>query len=85
MHKPIRKRIRERGQQKTVGIMRPLKSFWKLETEGHWITDSADQSKMTCMSTGGGSMIIHAAEVPRNWGFRDQVLQKAGVQGEGQK
>lgn len=78
MHKPIRKRIRERGQQKTVGITSPLKSFWKLETKGHGITDSADQRKRTCMSTGGGSMTTHASEVPRSWGFRDQVLLKAG-------
>ena len=55
--------------------------FWKLETEGHGITDLGDQRKVTCMSTGRGSMTIHATEVPRSSGLRDQVPLKAGMQG----
>lgn len=55
--------------------------FWKLETEGHGITDSADQRKMTCMSTGRRSMTIPATGIPRSSELRDQVSFKAGVQG----
>lgn len=55
--------------------------FWKLETEGHGITDSAEQRKMTCMSTGRRSMTIPATGIPRSSGLRDQVSFKAGIRG----
>lgn len=56
--------------------------LWKLEI-GHVLTDSADQRKMTCISTGRGSMATHATGVPRSSGFRDQVFKGKGA-GRGQ-